>query len=211
MKKLSAILFLFAFAFSLFAQQPKLEKIFNGKDLTGWKPLGHNGWRVENEVLIGESSSGALGWLMSDAEFTDYELDFQYKLAANSNSGIFPRAWPEGNVTGKEFAEIQLLDDDAPPFRNLATNQRNLSWWSRAAPKASPQAPAGMWHPVRLTVTGNRIQIALNEQQILDHTDALPPKGHIGLQLYPTRVEFRNLRVRPHLNSSDPAIDPVAK
>jgi hypothetical protein len=38
---------------------------------------------------------------------------------------------------------------------------------------------------------------------VLKHTlTDLRPSGHIGLQLYPNQVEFRNIRVRP-LSASD--------
>jgi hypothetical protein len=45
---------------------------------------------------------------------------------------------------------------------------------------------------------GNHVQLTINGVRVLD-TD-IPalnrPTGRIGLQLYPTRIEFRNLRVR---------------
>lgn len=44
---------------------------------------------------------------------------------------------------------------------------------------------------------GSSVQVTLNGQFILAYNvTAIRPQGHIGLQLYSTRVEFRNVRVR---------------
>jgi len=173
--------------------------LFNGKDLVGWKTMGVNGWTVENGVLFGKTTTAAgSGWLMSDREFGDFELELEYKLGPGSNSGIFLRAWPEGDVSGKEFREIQLLDDEAPAFASLSRNTRTGSVFGRAAPDPAPKVPANQWHRVRVHLQGQQLQLTINDVAVLKHTlTDLRPSGRIGLQLYPAQVEFRNVRVQP--------------
>ena len=174
-------------------------ELFNGRDLTGWKPMGFNGWTVSNGVLLGNTaaSGGINGWLMSDRAFTDYELELEYKLSPGSNSGIFLRAWPEGNVSGSQFREIQLLDDEAPSFASLPAKNHTGSVFGVVGPQQTPKVPANQWHRVRIHLQGQQLQVTINDVAVLKHTlTDLPSSGRIGLQLYPTQIEFRNLRVR---------------
>jgi hypothetical protein len=50
---------------------------------------------------------------------------------------------------------------------------------------------------MQVRMEGTSVQVTLNGQPILAYNVTNPrPQGRIGLQLYPTRVEFRNMRVR---------------
>ena len=174
-------------------------ELFNGKDLTGWQVMGVKGWAVEKGVMLGKTTTTAgSGWLMSEREFSDFELELEYKLGPGSNSGLFLRAWPEGNVSGKDFREIQLLDDESPGFASQPAKNRTGSLFGLVAPDVAPKVPADQWHRVRVHLQGQQLQLTINEVAVLQHTlTDLRPSGRIGLQLYPAKIEFRNVRVRP--------------
>lgn len=174
-------------------------ELFNGKDLAGWEVMGVKGWSVEQGVLLGKTSTTAgNGWLMSERQFGNFELELEYKLSPGSNSGVFLRAWPEGAVDGSQFREIQLLDDDDPKFASVSANRRSGSVFGLVAPSVVPKVPADQWHRVRVHLKDQQLQLTLNDVVVLKHTlTDLRPSGRIGLQLYPNRVEFRNIRVRP--------------
>src|SRR5437016_3032323 len=65
------------------------ERLFNGKDLTGWH-VNRKGnmkvWGAENGILYVKGSGG--GWLMTDKEYGDFELRLEFKLAPKGNSGV---------------------------------------------------------------------------------------------------------------------------
>jgi serine/threonine protein kinase len=174
------------------------QTLFNGKDLGGWKVIGVDGWTVENGVLTGRTvEQNSRGWLMSDAAFSDYELELEYKLSSASNSGLFPRALPNGDISGKDFVEIQLLDDTDPSFVSLPADKKTGSIFARFAPEPAPVVPPNQWHRVKMQVRGQNVSLTINDVVILKQgLPDLPLTGHIGLQLYPTQVEFRNVRVR---------------
>ncbi|MBC7818407.1 MAG: DUF1080 domain-containing protein [Planctomycetaceae bacterium] len=158
------------------------QSLFNGKDLAGWKTMGVNGWTVENGVLLGKTTAtGGNGWLMSDREFSDYELELEYKIGPGSNSGIFLRAWPEGNVTGSQFRELQLLDDEAPAFASIGPDRRSGSLFGLVPPDVAPKVPANQWHRVRVHLQGQQLQLTINDVAVLKHTlTDLRPSGRIG-------------------------------
>jgi uncharacterized protein (TIGR03067 family) len=187
----------------LVRKEPGWVQLFNGKDLTGWKVMGHAGWKAQDGVLIGESNEPK-GWLMSDKDYADFELSLEYKMAAGSNSGVFLRAWPEGPISGEQFMEIQLIDDAV----TAVPRDRTGAIFSVVAPNPPPSAQVDQWHRLDLRVQGRQVQVTFDDQKILaanldDHTDSFArfpgltkTTGRIGLQLYPGHVEFKNIRVK---------------
>ncbi len=178
---------------------PGWKSLFNGVDLSGWQAMGLSGWSVNNGVLTGRTTPGGpVGWLMSDKDYGDYDFEFEYKIAAEGNSGVFLRAWPEGNNTGDQFVEVQLLDDAAPAFAAVVAKCRTGSVFGQVAPNPTPSAPAGAWNRMLVATRGNHVDVTINGVKVVDADvpTLTRPRGRIGLQLYPTEIEFRGLRVR---------------
>jgi serine/threonine protein kinase len=171
--------------------------LFNGRDLSGWLQKGPVGWSVKAGVLSGESA-GSAGWLMSQREFGNFELELDYRLPPGGNSGIFFRAPESGEIKGSEFHEIQLLDDTSANFTNVQPAGRTGALFSKLAPSNVPPTPPNQWHSIRVRAFGQRVQVTLNGKEVLDGElpAGKPSRGSIGLQLYAPGVSFRNIRVR---------------
>jgi len=177
--------------------------LFNGKDLTGWKIMGGGNWTVKDGAIVGEATAPA-GWLMSDKDYADFELSLEYKQAPGGNSGVFLRAWPEGAVGGGQFMEVQLIDDAKVSDPKTKTG----AIFEVIAPNPPPNAVVNQWHRLDIRVSGRQVQITFDDQKILsanldDHkahfarfSGLTKTTGRIGLQLYPGRIEFKNIRVR---------------
>ena len=177
-------------------------KIFNGKDLSGWHVMDHQDWHVENGVLWTE---GQGGWLRSEKRYADFVWRLEYRMAKDSNSGIFLRAAEAGNpaFTGME---IQILDDADKP----ADVHSSGSIYGASAPLHSAAQAAGEWNQEEISCVGRHVTITLNGHKIEDvnlddprfeHAQErplskVPGTGHIGLQSHSNRVEFRNLRIK---------------
>jgi serine/threonine protein kinase len=176
--------------------------LFNGRDLTGWQPVGDKGWTVQDGILIG---SGGAGWLMSDGEFENFQLELEYLLEEEGNSGVLLRAWPEGKTNGGDFHEIQLLDDTAPKYAKLEDTVRNGALYGQIAARPVLRPPPNQWHGMTIIVIDDQVQVQINGQQVVD--GKLPSGkqrgGRIGLQLHgKTHVEFRNIRIKELSNKS---------
>ena len=174
------------------------KELFNGRDLAGWTPRGSFGWRVSNGVLIGELVSGQTsGWLMSDETFDNFEVDLEYMLASDSNSGIILKAQPAAVLSATDYVEIQLIDDLSKKFGLLDSKTRTGSIWNLVASNPAPNAPANSWHRVQVKVEDRRVTVTVNGTVVVNAPNAAPAKpGRLGLQLAPNRVEFRNIKVR---------------
>ena len=84
--------------FLFFASAQKKEKIFNGKDFTGWTIHGTEKWYVEHSELICESGPDKqYGYLSTSKNYKNFILALEFKQEANGNSGVFFRSQiPEG-------------------------------------------------------------------------------------------------------------------
>ncbi|MGC3971575.1 MAG: DUF1080 domain-containing protein [Pirellulales bacterium] len=171
--------------------------LFNGRDLTGWTQVGQQGWSVEDGAIVGRATSPS-GWLKSDKTWRDFELEFEYRLTPESNSGVFLRAPAEGNISGKDFHEIQLLDDSAAKFAGIPATSKNGSLYNKLAAQTSKAPSPNEWHKMSIVVFGDRVQVQLNNEQALDGElpAGKPSEGHIGFQLYPNEMALRGIRLR---------------
>ncbi len=188
--------------------------LFNGKDLDGWKSTGKKEvWGVEKGVIYVAGGGG--GWLLTEKEYKNYEFTLEYKLSKGANSGVALRT-PEKGDPAYVGMEIQLIDDEGWPGK-LADYQHTGSIYDVAPAKKQNNKPIGEWNKMKITCDGPKVKIELNGEVLVDanlddhkkakgekHPGILREGGRVGVQSYNTRVEFRNLFIKPLEDSSKP-------
>ena len=202
------------------AAEGKSQPLFNGTDLTGWEGIGGaaENWTINDGVLSCTGGAGSQ-WLATTAEFADFDLELEFKMPSDGNSGVFIRAPREG-LPWVAGMEIQLLDDGGEKWKNLKPAQFTGSIYAAAAPSRQVTKPAGQWQSLRIRYVGRACAVWINNQQVIDtNLDDLAakfdtkipglkrPRGHIGLQNHGSPVYFRNIRLRrvPTSSSAAPA------
>lgn len=183
------------------------ESLFNGKDLTGWKMVGGKKadvWRAEDGLLVCQGGGG--GWLMTEKEYGDLELRLEYKLPRLGNSGVALRSPLQGNPA-YDGMEIQLIDDANWP--GLQPWQHTGSIYDVVPASKQANKPLGKWNALRIVAQGRKVRVELNGTLLVDadlhqfqdkfekHPGLKRQRGHLGLQSYNYRIEFRNLMVKP--------------
>jgi hypothetical protein len=168
--------------------------LFDGKDLTGWQPLGPlrpPQWTVKEGLLTNSPSRPNL---VSEKKFWNFAMEVEYRLAARSNSGIALRG----------RYEVQLVDDfDKPP-----STRSNGAILSRIAPTVNASKPAGEWQTLSVRLVGRQVTVVLNgvriiDKQIIDGPTAIAIEanesdpGPLLLQGDQGPVEFRKIVVYP--------------
>ena len=115
MKRIFAILGL-ATALSAAASAQDWEPLFNGKNLKGWTRLnGKATYRVADGAITGISRMGTPNtFLVTDRNFSDFILEFEFKVDDGLNSGVQFRShstkdYQNGRVHGYQF-EIDPSD-----------------------------------------------------------------------------------------------------
>ena len=140
--------------------------------------------------LYGQGS----GWLSTDKEYDNFELDLEFRVPAGGDSGVFIHRPHKGNPAF-EGMEIQVLDDYDARYANLKPTQYCGSLLYDVSP-ATPHVSkkAGEWQKMHIICQDNHVKVSLNGTQVVDadlsaHPDKLPThpglkrtSGYIGLQ-----------------------------
>lgn len=145
--------------------------------------------------------------------YGDFVLDLEFKLAGETNSGVFLRT---GDV--KEWLhtaiEVQVLDSYG---RKEVTREDCGAIFDCLAPSTNAVNPPGQWNHYTITCKGSMITVVLNGHGIIDmdlnrwteahrNPDGTPNKfntayskmprvGNIGLQYHGHPVWYRNLKI----------------
>ncbi|MCG3196005.1 MAG: DUF1080 domain-containing protein [Candidatus Omnitrophica bacterium] len=162
--------------------------LFNGKDLTGWEPVGTAAdWKVSDGAI--EVVGTGDGWLASVATFGDFELIVEWWVSKGGNSGIFFRAGTDGKPWVNGY-ESQIDDDD--------TKNPTGSIYNRIKAK-KVSTPDEQWNTTEIRAEGSQITVKLNGEQVADGSDETFKHGRIGLQMHDdkTTVKFRKVWIRP--------------
>ena len=179
------------------ADNAGLTSVFNGQNLKGWTLQAHAVWQVENGELVGRQDPAEKedSWLFSDAEWSDFALELEFKVPEKCNSGIALRM--PGEATGSPDVhgyEVQISD---LPARKLTG-----SLLHHIESKTNNLHRANEWNRLAVTCEGDHIVVYLNGLKVMDAKEKGSKKGRIGMQVPKgaefsrQEVRFRNIRVK---------------
>ncbi len=182
--------------------EPGYISLFDGKTFNGWQG-DTAAYSVENEILI----CSQRGRLFTNQQFSDFVLQFEFRLTAGANGGVGVRV-PMGGHPSHDGFEIQILDDSS--FGELAEYLYHGSIWGVVAADRGHLKPTGEWNHQELRCLGKRIKVRLNGILILDadldtiddppdgkpHPGLTRKSGHIVLMGNRGRTDFRNIQIR---------------
>jgi hypothetical protein len=198
--------------------------LFNGTDLSGWHGMPHFDprdlakmepdarakqieewtndarlhWSVQNEELVND---GHGAYLVTDQEFTDYELLIDYKTVPKADSGIYLKANPQ----------VQIWDSTEQEKFAIGADKGSGGLWNNSpgAPGKDPAELAdkafGEWNSFRIRQVGARTSVWLNGKHVVDNAimenyfdrpAPLFPKGPICLQTHGGEIRWRKIYIR---------------
>jgi Domain of Unknown Function (DUF1080) len=184
--------------------------LFDGLDLDQW--TGNTvGYPVRDGVVEVAPELGGGGNLYTTAEFSNFDYRFEFQLTPGANNGIGIRAPLEGDAAYVGM-EIQVLDNEAPQYKDLDPRQYHGSVYGIIPAKRGFLLPTGEWNKEEIIAKGNKIKVILNGTVILDgdikealkngtldnkdHPGLFRPSGHLGFLGHGDVVRFRNMRVK---------------
>ena len=192
--------------------------LFDGKTTQGWhtfkkQTFPEKGWDVSESWLHGAGKGG--GDILSDAEFDQFELQWEWKQAPGGNSGLkYFVLETRNSALGHEY---QMVDDERETDARTYSKHATASFYDVLKPTTKlPIRPAGETNLSRIVVKGNGVEHWLNGVKVLDYScssEAVKAavaqskfrnvrgfgdrvKGHLLLQEHGSEVWFRNLKIR---------------
>ena len=133
----------------------KPEALFNGKDLTGWEPMGKpadSHWLVKDGYLVNETKGANL---KSVKKFDDFKLHFEVNYPDHANSGFYLRG----------RYEIQL---ESEPLTQNPPERRIGSIYGRIAPKGDLPRKTDVWDTFDVTLVGRTLTVVRNGVTTID-------------------------------------------
>jgi hypothetical protein len=178
---------------------PGFVPLFNGKDLSGWQTTGK--WVYEPGGVVALIPTGRRrlipdhqSFLWSTKTYDNFVLDLEFKVAQNGSSGVFMRS-----TSTRSYLQTQIRDSHGQQGLGDSTAGAVVGV---AAPKQNMARPAGQWNHMTITCDGNRMQVELNGQEVVN-TDLSRSQnartvrsGRIGFENAYSPVAFRNVKIK---------------
>lgn len=157
-------------------------------NLDGFSPLGKGNWSLTEGTLQGQR--GELGYLVSQASYTNFELRAEFWADADCNSGLFLRCQDRSRVTADNSYEVNIFDRRPDPSYGTAAIVNVAK-----APLPYPQA-ANKWNTFEVSAKGDRLIVVFNGQQTVDVRDGKFSSGPLALQSAGGTIRFRKVQIR---------------
>ncbi|ATL49696.1 glycosyl hydrolase [Chitinophaga caeni] len=213
------------------AQKTKLSKkekkqgwvlLFDGKTTNGWhsylKSDVGDAWKIEDGALVLDKQKGSHGGdLVTNDEYTNYELTLEWKISEGGNSGIIFSVHedPKYGATYLTGPEMQVLDDDKHPDGKIYKHNSGDLYDLIPAPKRATK-PVGQWNKVRIVKNNKHLTFYLNGVKTVETTMGTDEwnklvagskfknwagfgvydTGKIALQDHGNKVWYRNIKIK---------------
>ncbi|MDB6079851.1 MAG: hypothetical protein JWO82_3598 [Akkermansiaceae bacterium] len=189
--------------------------LFDGKSLAGWTSASGGkpgeGWKIEDGALHRVAKAGDL---ISEKEYTDFELEFDWAVTTGCNSGVKYRVHKTaGGWLGPEY---QVLDDAGHENGKVPKTSAGSLYEVIAPNSDKTLKPVGEWNHSRIVARGPVLEHWLNGKMVLSVDTSKPEwlearkaskfakidgfaeaaPGHILLQDHDGEVRFKEIRIR---------------
>ncbi|WP_409568025.1 DUF1080 domain-containing protein [Proteiniphilum saccharofermentans] len=193
---------------SAWAQEPKWENLFNGRNLRGWEKLnGTAEYKIEDNAIVGISKMNTPNtFLATKKMYSDFILEFEFKVDDGLNSGVQFRSnslkdYMNGRVHGYQFE----IDPSSRAWTGGIYDEARRGWLypMNYNPEGQKAFKNGEWNKARIEAIGSSIRTWVNGVSCTDLLDNTTLSGFIALQVHSIgnadlegkTVAWRNIRI----------------
>ena len=203
------------------------ELLFDGVSTAGWhtygnKPVG-KAWKVVDGTLtldVSEKKDGKVvggGDIVTDKEFDNFHLKYDWKISVNGNSGIIFYAQEDSKYKWpwETGPEMQVLDNNGHPDAKIIKHRAGDLYDLISSSKETVK-PAMEWNTAEIKSVNGKLDFYLNGENVVSTSlwddnwkqliagskfKNMPDfgkyqKGKLGLQDHGDIVWFRNIKIK---------------
>ncbi|UUL84011.1 3-keto-disaccharide hydrolase [Sphingomonas qomolangmaensis] len=177
--------------------------------LAGWRTTGGNAtYGFENGELVGRAAPGKTNsWLVSDAQYADYIMEFEAKTDPALNSGVMVRGQSRPDYRGGVVHGYQAeIDPSKRGWSGGLYDEQRRQWLYTLGRNDAARATfrSGDWNHYRIEAIGNRLRTWVNGVPAADVVDDVDARGFIAFQVHAIpdaeaarrpEARFRNVRI----------------
>lgn len=202
----------------------KTISLFDGKSLTGWHGFNKTGeiknWAIEDGAMVclGAAKDASGGDIVSDKQYENFELSWEWKISKGGNSGLMYHVIEDAKYkapyeTGPEY---QMIDDIGFPAKLEEWQKTGADYAMQNANEKKKVKPLGEWNTSKIIFNKGHVEHWLNGEKIVefeawsddwkqkrsegkwkDFPDyGTAKKGGIALQDHGNKAWFKNIRIR---------------
>lgn len=164
------------------------QSLLDGSTLAHWDIAGDANWRIEDGAAVADQSTAA-SFLVSKQPYDDFELELEFWVNSEANSGVFLRCQDPAAISDTTCYEANIYDTRADQ------TYRTGGIVNYAEP-AEFVYTGGQWNRYYIRADGQRLQVTLNGRDLVDIEDSDFASGPVALQYGSGTVRFRNVRLR---------------
>ncbi|MDR3217449.1 MAG: DUF1080 domain-containing protein [Dysgonamonadaceae bacterium] len=184
--------------------------LFDGTNMHEWTG-NFVDYKLENGDIVVDPTSNFGGNLYTKEEYANFVFRFEFQLTPDANNGLGIRTPMEGDAAYVGM-ELQILDSEAPVYKDLAPYQYHGSVYGIIPAKRGYLKPTGEWNYQEVIADGDHIKITLNGTVIVDgnirdavengtpdhkqHPGLFNKTGHIGFLGHGSPLKFKNIRIK---------------
>lgn len=206
--------------FSFLAQGQPWEKLFNGKNLDGWKLInGQAQYVAANNEIVGTTVTGSPNsFLATEKTFGDFILELEFKVDGEINSGVQVRSESKPDYqNGRVFGYQVEIDPSKRAWTGGIYDEARRDWLYPLEynPSAKNAFKKSEWNTMRVECVGPRIRTWINSVAAAQIVDDVTPRGFIALQVHSVskpedagiKIHWRNIRIQTSQLKASPDDD----
>jgi 3-keto-disaccharide hydrolase len=202
----------------------KWVSLFDGSSLAGWHGFNKTGeiknWKIEDSAMVclGAAKDAHGGDIVSDKEYENFELTWQWKVTKGANSGVMYHViestkYQAPYETGPEY---QVIDDIGFPDKLEEWQKAAADYAMTPANDKKKLMPVGEWNTSKIVFNNGHVEHWLNGEKVVefqawndewkkeketgkwkDYPDyGVAKKGRIALQDHGNKVYYKDIMIK---------------
>ena len=199
--------------------------LFDGKTLNGWHGFNQTGeiknWAIEDGAMVclGAAKDAHGGDIVSDKQYENFELTWEWKVTKGGNSGVMYHVVenPKYQAPYETGPEYQMIDDIDFPEKLEEWQKSGADYAMNMTNDKKKLNPVGEWNTSKIVFNKGHVEHWLNGEKVIefqawddawtkkktegkwkDYPDyGSAKKGGIALQDHGNKVYLKNILILP--------------